>query len=87
MLVVARLDRFPTFKYVGKYQMSNYDYTNYDYTYSLSFPYHKFCSAIRVGMWRRNGQVMLDQVMNYGDVPFCRIFRDLDILLIQVRAN
>ncbi len=34
---------------------------------------------------RRNGQIMNDQIMNYSEPPFCRIFKDLDVLLIQVR--
>lgn len=43
-------------------------------------------SSIRVGMWRRNGQSMSDQLLNYADVPFCRVFRDLDLLLVQFFA-
>jgi hypothetical protein len=39
---------------------------------------------IRADMWRRNGHMMLDQIMNYSEPPFCRILKDLDILLIQV---
>jgi ATP-dependent Clp protease adapter protein ClpS len=39
---------------------------------------------IRADMWRRNGHSMLDQILNYSEPPFCRIFKDLDILLIQV---
>mmetsp|Transcript_14235 Transcript_14235/g.21295 ORF Transcript_14235/g.21295 Transcript_14235/m.21295 type:complete len:1890 (-) Transcript_14235:130-5799(-) len=42
---------------------------------------------IRSGMWRRNGQIMLDQILNYAEPPFCRIFKDLDILLIQFLAT
>jgi len=42
---------------------------------------------IRAGMWRRNGHSMLDQILNYSEPPFCRIFKDLDILLIQLCAG
>lgn len=56
-------------------------------------------SQIRAGMWRRNGavsycpstylmitllQLMSDQVHNYGEPHFCRVFKDMDILLLQV---
>lgn len=41
-------------------------------------------SQIKLKMWTRNGVCMLDQLLNYSEFPFCRIFRDLDILLIQV---
>ena len=40
---------------------------------------------VRAGMWRRNGHAMIDQIMNYSEPPFCRIFKDLDVLLVQVR--
>lgn len=40
-------------------------------------------SEIRVGMWRRNGQVMFDQMVNYAEPPFCKMFRDMDLLLLQ----
>ena len=42
-----------------------------------------FGSQIRVGMWRKNGISMTDQLLNYMDVPYCKVFRDLDILLLQ----
>ena len=29
-------------------------------------------------------QCMVDQILNYAEAPFCRMFRDLDILLLQV---
>jgi len=45
-----------------------------------------FSAEIRCGLWRRNGQVMMDQVINYMEPPFCRVFRDLDLLLLQVVA-
>ena len=40
-------------------------------------------SQIKLKMWARNGMCMLDQLLNYGDYPFCRIFRDSDLLLTQ----
>lgn len=40
----------------------------------------------RVGMWRRNGQSMSDQLMNYSEPPFCRLFRDPDIYMLQFGA-
>jgi hypothetical protein len=40
-------------------------------------------SQIRVGMWRKNGSGMTDQLLNYMDIPTCKVFRDLDVLLIQ----
>ena len=40
-------------------------------------------AQVRVGMWRRNGQSMHDQVMNYSEPPFCKMFRDLDLVLLQ----
>ena len=44
----------------------------------------KFHAAeIRAGLWRRNGLVMMDQILNYAEVPYCRHFRDLDIVLLQ----
>ena len=41
-------------------------------------------AQIRVGLWRRNGHAMNDQLMNYSEPPFCKIFRDLDLLLVQI---
>jgi len=38
---------------------------------------------IKAGMWRRNGQIMNDQVMNYAEPPYCKMFRDYDLLLVQ----
>ena len=42
-----------------------------------------FGSQIRVGMWRKNGSGMTDQLLNYLDIPYCKVFRDLDVLLMQ----
>jgi hypothetical protein len=41
-------------------------------------------SQIKLKLWSRNGNCMLDQLMNYYDFPFCRVFRDLDLILVQV---
>ena len=41
-------------------------------------------AQIKLKFWSRNGTCMLDQLMNYYDFPFCRVFRDLDIILVQV---
>jgi hypothetical protein len=41
-------------------------------------------AQIRVGLWRRNGSLMSDQVLNYAEPPFCRALRDADVLLLQV---
>lgn len=38
---------------------------------------------IKRNMWRRNGMNMYDQVMNYSEIPYSRVFRDLDFLLVQ----
>lgn len=43
-------------------------------------------AEIRAGLWRRNGQLMMDQVINYREPPFCRVFRDMDLLLVQMAA-
>ena len=42
-----------------------------------------FSAQIKLGMWRRNGSVMHDQLMNYNDSPFCRVFKDQDRFLLQ----
>ena len=42
-----------------------------------------FGSQIRVGMWRKNGSGMTDQLLNYLDIPYCKVFRDLDVLMVQ----
>ena len=44
-------------------------------------------SEVRVGLWRRNGHVMVDQVVNYAEPPFCRVFRDMDLLLVQLAGT
>ncbi len=41
-------------------------------------------SEIVAGIWLRNGFAMEDQVVNYQELPFCRYFRDLDVLAVQV---
>ncbi len=41
-------------------------------------------SEVVAGIWRRNGFVLKEQVMNYQELPFCRVFRDLDVLAVQV---
>lgn len=40
-------------------------------------------AQIKQGMWRLNGHVMMDQLLNYADPPFCRLYRDSDLLLLQ----
>jgi hypothetical protein len=40
-------------------------------------------AQIRAGLWRRNGNGLNDQVLNYAEPPFCRPMRDADILLLQ----
>ena len=42
-----------------------------------------FAAQVRQQLWRRNGQVMIDQVHNYADTH-CRSYRDLDLLFIQL---
>ncbi len=44
----------------------------------------ELCSEIVAGIWLRNGFSMKDQVVNYQELPFCRYFRDLDVLAVQV---
>jgi len=34
-------------------------------------------------MWVRNGSVMSDQVLNYAEAPYSKIYRELDVLLVQ----
>lgn len=41
-------------------------------------------AQVTVGLWRRNGQSMQEQVLNYSGPPFCKIYRDLDLILIQL---
>ena len=40
-------------------------------------------AQVRAGLWKRNGLLMGDQVLNYAEPPFCRALRDADILLVQ----
>ena len=43
-----------------------------------------FGAEIRVGLWIRNGVCMRDQLVNFDEVPYCRIFKELDISLLQI---
>uniref|UniRef100_A0A7R9U7G2 E3 ubiquitin-protein ligase n=1 Tax=Pinguiococcus pyrenoidosus TaxID=172671 RepID=A0A7R9U7G2_9STRA len=43
-------------------------------------------SQISSGMWRRNGMSIQDQVNNYGEGLFFKIFRDLDVIALQFAA-
>eukprot|EP00934_Nitzschia_sp_Nitz4_P008391 Nitzschia sp. Nitz4//scaffold194_size40385//22916//30332//NITZ4_007530-RA/size40385-processed-gene-0.16-mRNA-1//-1//CDS//3329540334//8381//frame0 len=40
-------------------------------------------AQVRAGIWRRNGNGLNDQVLNYAEPPFCRAMRDADLLLVQ----
>ena len=40
-------------------------------------------AQIRAGIWKRNGQGMHDQVLNYAEPPFCRLLRDADVTVLQ----
>lgn len=40
-------------------------------------------AQVRAGLWRRNGNGLNDQVLNYAEPPFCRAMRDADMLLVQ----
>jgi hypothetical protein len=40
-------------------------------------------AQVRAGLWRRNGNGLNDQVLNYAEPPFCRAMRDADVLLVQ----
>lgn len=42
-----------------------------------------FSCEIRQGKWKRNGQCVYDQLLNYAEPPYSRVFRDLDLVLIQ----
>ena len=42
-----------------------------------------FAAQVRIGLWRRNGTVMNDQLLNYAEYPFARIYSDLDLTLLQ----
>ena len=67
---------------------SNSSGTDYQLTSLIDFPLRAslFGSQVRVGMWRKNGISMTDQLFNYIDMPYCKVFRDLDILIIQFCA-
>jgi hypothetical protein len=43
-----------------------------------------FASDISAGLWIKNGRSMFDQLLNYQDPPFSRIFRSLDLFFIQL---
>ena len=43
-----------------------------------------FAAQIRAGMWCRNGGSMVDQLMNYRDAPYSKVYYDVDITLLQV---
>ena len=60
----------------------------YQLTSLVDFPLRSSLlgSQVSVGMWRKNGVCMTDQLLNYMDIPYCKVFRDLDILLIQFCA-
>ncbi|CAB1102462.1 unnamed protein product [Ectocarpus sp. CCAP 1310/34] len=45
-----------------------------------------FAAEVRAGLWRKNGQSMNDQVLNYAEPSFCKIFRDLDLTAVQFAA-
>lgn len=51
----------------------------------MEFPLQVLSRAaqIRAGLWRRNGNGLNDQVLNYAEPPFCRAMRDADLLLVQ----
>lgn len=40
-------------------------------------------AQIRAGFWRKNGAAVRDQLPNYMEVPYCKVLKDLDVLLIQ----
>jgi ATP-dependent Clp protease adapter protein ClpS len=41
-------------------------------------------AQVHVGMWRRNGIALKNQVVNYWGVGLCRDMRDVDLLLLQM---
>ena len=51
----------------------------------IDIPLHciVFATQVKLGMWRRNGHCMYDQLLNYSNAPYCRVFKDQDRLLIQ----
>jgi len=40
-------------------------------------------AEIACGMWKRNGKVMEAQELNFSEMPFSRIYKDLDIFILQ----
>ena len=52
---------------------------------TVDIPLCTVVTAAQIGlrMWQRNGQSMIDQVLNYDSYPFCRIYKELDTLLLQ----
>ena len=52
---------------------------------SVDIPLFSVLFGVQIGlnMWSRNGQSIADQSLNYTDYPFCRIYKELDTLLIQ----
>ena len=51
----------------------------------MEFPLFVLSRAaqVRAGLWKRNGNGLSDQVLNYAEPPFCRAMRDADLLLVQ----
>jgi hypothetical protein len=51
----------------------------------MEFPLSVLSRAaqVRADMWKRNGSIMVDQVLNYAEPPFCRSLRDADLSLLQ----
>lgn len=43
-----------------------------------------FASQVRQGMWRRNGQATANLALNYQVPVLSRLYRDLDLLLVQI---
>ena len=41
-------------------------------------------AQVSAGLWKRNGQIMLLQLVNYASPPLCLKLRDLDLLSMQV---
>lgn len=40
-------------------------------------------AQIRSKLWKRNGSIMMDQVVNYSEPSFCKSLRDADLMLMQ----
>ena len=58
---------------------------NYLFWGLMEFPILVLSRAaqVRAGLWKRNGNGLNDQVLNYAEPPFCRAMRDADLLLAQ----